>query len=142
MIASPFSPIPSVRLATALDDLIEFEKLPDCKVDMLRFHALDCGVCFACLGGASAIMRLDPSARPDRQKELVRAEVLPQELMKFEKSLDAFRIGFVSFAFSCMGLDRLVGFEFIRDITDYHKDREGFFRDMRKLVDDLKAAGF
>lgn len=142
MTNSPFSPIPSVRLATALDDLIAFEQLPYCHVDMYCFHENKGGVCFACLGGASSIMRLDPMARPATRLALECGGVSGYDLKQFEVSLDAFRVGHVSYAFQCMGLDKNDGFKFNRDITDYHKYREGFFRDMRKLVDDLKEAGF
>ena len=53
---------PSLALRHALDALDTFTATPNCKINMNVYHDYSADTCFACLGGAATIVRLDVPA--------------------------------------------------------------------------------
>jgi len=68
-----FQEKPSEAIRNALAALDTFKATPNCEVDLLEFHEVSAAtdiapeICFACLGGAAALVRLEipPSEWPD-----------------------------------------------------------------------------
>lgn len=134
---------PSERILFALDALEEAEKSPHFEIDMHRYHTIanDTGICFACLGGCASIKLLKGGFDTKFTNEDV-PDFKQSDVVRYEKSLNALRIGEVGLSFQIMNLDRGEGACYDRHITQYYNNPEQFKVDMLKLVNDLKEDGY
>ena len=151
---------PSTMLDHALKALTVFENTPGCEIDMETFHRGDPGLsnenpfCFACLGGAAALVRL--GVPQDQWWEVDYREFghyvhrgdpahLPHEenlLTAYENALDEARCGEVGDLFLFANLDPTPASQFSRDHVDFHIDPEIWREQMDQLVEDLRQAGY
>jgi len=153
--------LPSGRIRFALEALEEFERAPDCRVDMHSFGNIgprfrtDDGsasqgapTCFACLGGV-AMMKLYgvdfqcvlSSGFPFRDaRHTAFGEPIAQfdPLTHFEDSLESFRAGFLNWGIGIMGIEQSTELIFV-EAPDFREDREGFYSHMRKMADALES---
>jgi len=129
---------PSELIRLALADLALCAADPNYAIDMGQWHMPDHGVCQVCLAGAVMAKSLNAS----RAAELY-PEDFPENRQKI-KSLDDFRDGRVCSALAYLGHDLSNWGHGARDreITPYRTDPGAFMADMRKLADDLEAAGY
>lgn len=140
--------LPSVRIRESLKALDVFSKTEDCKVDMASFHEIKDEECFACLGGASALVRFeidrDMWQSITDQDDLCELVGDPNEdlVEDYEDSLDRAMSGDIDNMFDLMGLNHTLGYEFMRPMTPYHKDPAKWRAEMEVLVNDLAKAGY
>ena len=130
---------PSELIRLALADLALCAADPNYRIDMYEWHnPQDDGVCQVCLAGA--VMAKSLNAPP--AAELYSSD-FPENRKKI-KALDAFQEGLVCGALAYLGHDLSNWGHGARDreITRYRADAGAFMADMRKLADDLEAAGY
>lgn len=128
--------IPSELITLALNDLLKVEKRKGYKVDMSVWHEPDNKVCLVCLAGA--VLACEYGL--DKRVEVDWDEIGEEASLKAD-ALNCFRTGGIDFGFESLKLDQDLGQSFNRVITKYSDDRLGFYRDMRKLVRDLRKQG-
>lgn len=140
--------LPSGRIRFALEAMRRFEEQGG-HLDMIYFHAVKNGTCFACMGGAAALMYYDvPPERwhvvGDTDDFAYRFCIPYDEISNFECSLESARTGAIAGMFEEMGLDRYEGERFNRVpfIRRFDVDRKGFEADMIRLANDLEKAGY
>lgn len=139
---------PSQRIRLALVNLKAFSGRKHCAIDMNVFFSVRNGVCFACLGGASAIQRLmSRHANPFKFEE--RAHTILgndregwHKVERYEASLDQARGGEIDSMFKTMKLGSYKGYPYNREITDYNVDPAQFIHEMEQLADDLEQGGY
>ena len=129
---------PSELIRLALADLALCAADPNYRIDMGEWHKPEHGVCQVCLAGAVMAKSLNAS----RAVELYSND-FPENRRKIT-ALNDLRQGDVFRAFDEIDLDLSSWGHNApeRDITPYHKDPVGFMADMRRLADDLEAAGY
>jgi hypothetical protein len=132
--------VPSQLIRIALEDLEKAEKAEGIVIDMGTWHApwLRRQLCAVCLAGSVMRSRLGV---PDD------VEVYPwdEEVSVNENQLcaiNSLRTGSVSEAVDELRIDFPEAYAQDRGVTPYHRDRAAFFSEMRKLADDLEAAGY
>lgn len=143
---------PSERAQFALDALEEMEKSDLYRVDMGIYHNFTESICFACLGGAAAIKAIKGSFKErteiigQYQLRLILDVGVKSEVhffVDFEDSINSLRMGDVGDAFGLMGYSEMLGDRFNRVIADYmNVSPELFKKDFRKLIKDLREAGY
>ena len=155
-----FDEKPSVRIIEALKALKEFKSTKNCYVQMKTFHGITRedyygtgpgSECFACLGGASAMVRfgltLDQMLEIDSIKDLssllssnVNSEYSIYEYVEFyEQSLDSARLGRVQEMLTFMNVERPYDLKKDFEVVPYIYDEEQWEKDMLKIVDYLKS---
>jgi hypothetical protein len=139
--------VPSQRLRFAMEAAEELPvKYPNTQILMSTYHCVNNGKCFACLGGAAAIMLYKPEdiAGIDCWKALSEMTGVEQLVIAtFESSIDKARIGLVDEMFRRMELNEEAGYRFnciIRDNDNF--DSPLFKADMEQLIEELAAAGY
>jgi len=119
-------------LAVGLRDLRKQERTPGCKVEMGEWLSGDGRKCTACVAGS--VLRHEMRSPFSEWDEL---RLLPAWMA----ALDSLRVGRVASALDDLDRDREPGTPFWRIIPDYHTDRTGWWKAMRRLHADLKKAG-
>lgn len=99
----------------------------------LWLHTRDDGTCIACLAGSVLRYEFGFSDLPDAWNEAA--------FDRWSKALNCLRFGGVGGALGTLGRDPIPGYQLDRVVTQYRIDRDGFWRDMRRLWRDLKEAG-
>lgn len=121
-------------LAIGLRDLEKQERAPRSAVAMGVWFVRG-SVCKACLAGS--VMRFSCRTRVKCGREF--SEQHPQQ--RWVNALDDLRMGDVSCALMSLGRKRTQqAYSLDRIITYYEHNREAFWREMRQLQKDLKAA--
>lgn len=128
---------PSDLAELALRDMRKAIRSPLYHISMGQWHDPNetCAVC-----AAGSIMAFTLNARRECR---IRPEDFPKPTARKLNAIDDLRMGIVSDAF--VGLSRSFdkGEKFDRYIYPYReRDRKPFFRDMRRLIKDLRAAGY
>jgi len=130
-------------LALAARDLRAVEEDSAYRVDMSDWHFPDpyTGQCEVCMAGAV----LAVTVGVDPQEEFV-PDTMTLDLHKKMLAINSLRMGNVHKAsFTLRGTEtareaaRLADLD--RGMSDYHIDREAFFADVEKLIQDLRQAG-
>lgn len=119
-------------LAVGLRDLRKQETTRGCKVFMFDWLGGDSRRCTACVAGS--VLRHEMRSP---FSEWDKISYLPSWM----SALDSLRMGRVTWALDDLDRDREPGVPFCRIIPDYHEDRTGWWKAMRKLHADLKKAG-
>lgn len=116
-------------LSIAMVDLRKQERAKKSSVNMLDWLVLN-GECSACMAGS--VMRFSCDIK----------ETVVTASRKWAYAIDSLRRGTVSYAILNIGRSSLVCFHTLdRTVASYCHDRAAFWRDIRKLRDDLKKAG-
>ena len=137
--------LPSAMIQAALVDIRKAERSPRYKINMVSWHETN-SVCSVCLGGA--VMAFSLAAPRDRT---VYPDSYPASLWKKLHACDYFRKGDIEEGLESMGYltklikaipDVVVRWAFIhRDHAAYSNNPKLWYKQMRKLVRDLKAIG-
>lgn len=148
---------PSERIRFALQALVEFENYKngfETKVDMGQWHDIlpsnpnfrPKPVCIACLAGASTLVKFIPPKEwikiDSKMAVASKYKIDYYELVEYERSINAFRIGDIARAFKYMGLDFNQGYKFDRTITKFEHSPDLFKQDLSTLANDLEKAGY
>lgn len=133
---------PSALITLALKDLELCEKSKSYKINMgLWFRRLGKVTCSVCLAGAVMAKTLKikkPTICQESSPGNCRDRVHINSLL----SLNYFRTGYCSGAFTYLNLSEQEGVVFNRPITSYHDDSELFKEQIKELATDLKKAGY
>lgn len=121
----------STLLQIGLRDLRKQERAPKSEVDMATWLSRN-GKCSACLAGS--VMRWSMGISVRRGESL-----MPMPFDSALYALDELRFGYVSSAANYLGVDTRVEDNFF--IAEYRIDPKQWWRDMRRLLADLKKAG-
>lgn len=128
---------PSDLAELALRDMRKAIRSPRYHISMGEWHVPNetCAVC-----AAGSIMAFTLNARREDRLE---PHAFPAPTARKLNAIDDLRMGDVSEAFTTLGRSYAKGEKFDCDIAYYHeRDRKPFFRDMRRLIKDLRAAGY
>jgi len=129
------SDIPSELLTQALEDLKLCEQNPNVKINMNDWYERDNNICYVCLVGSIMYNNIDS---PHLYNSLSIYNFNEYDVKKF-KALEKFRTGYVKCGLDCLN-KRNYGVQ-DRDTTSYYINKNKFYKDMYRLVEDLKKVG-
>jgi len=124
---------PSELLELGISDMQKIKRRKGYDIDMGDWHAPSGGICHVCMAGAmmAGTLKADPLYyyQPSCMGENIDKLI----------ATDSFRSGYVRKGLVGMGIrDQSIP---DRIITEYEYDSKAFYRDMRKLIRDLKEEG-
>ncbi len=128
---------PSDLAELALRDMRKAIRSPRYHISMGEWHSPNatCAVC-----AAGSIMAFTLNAR---REDILEPHDFPEPTARKLNAIDDLRNGSVGDAFVALGRSYAKGEKFDCDIAYYYEhDRKPFFRDMRRLIRDLRAAGY
>jgi len=135
------SDIPSELLTQALNDLKLCENNPNVEIDMSTWCYSDGVTCYVCLAGATVYNNIEDNISlieryPNKQLFLSNIEDNIQEKLKL---LDDFKNGNVTKGLSRLNISNAHIED--REISPYLFNNDQFYKDMYRLVEDLKKVG-
>ena len=157
-----FNEKPSVRIKESIIALEEFEGFEDCFVDMTNFHKISVdtyfdkkpGSCFACLGGASAMIRfgLDNEEVLGIESRFSLLRLITNDrdaknynnyhqlICNYENSLDSARVGNIKGMLEHMNIKtRDLKLDF--HVTPYEDDIAKWKEEILEIADYLELEG-
>lgn len=126
---------PSALIRLALKDLEKCERSRKYKINMSVWHEPN-GKCSVCMAGAIMAQRLN--CDPGKELAPWQDGLFDADTRGKLDAVDWFRMGCVDMGLHGMGIDRIYPDQ---KVTDYHRDRSQFKRDMRKLASLLAKEG-
>lgn len=128
---------PSDLAELVLRDMRKAIRSPLYHIDMSVFHVPN-KTCAVCAAGSVMAFTLNG---PHDEHQL--PGNFPEPTKRKLYAIDHLRTGNMGAAFAIMDRSSLKGEQFTRVIANYDEhDRKPFFRDMRQLIKDLRAAGY
>jgi len=131
------SDIPSELLTQALEDLKLCEQNPKVKINMRYWFKRKDNICNVCLAGAVMYNNIDLNR--------LYLYLWPDDFGKSKnklRSLYWFGVGYIGKGLEI--LNKYPKYDKISDLVEiksYHEDKEQFYKDMYRLVNDLKEIG-
>ena len=128
---------PSDLAELALRDMRRAIRSPLYHINMALFHVPN-DTCAVCAAGSVMAFTLGVPHNEDRT-----AGSFPEHIHRKLYAIDNLRGGCIGDAFVELGWSWLKGTMFDRKIAAYYRTNDKpFFRDMRRLIKDLRAAGY
>ena len=128
---------PSDLAELALRDMRKAIRSPLYHIDMSVFHVPN-KTCAVCAAGSVMAFTLNGPHNEHRSPGN-----WPEHTSRKLYAIDHLRTGNMGTAFAMMDRPSPKGEQFTRVIADYDEDNsKPFFRDMRRLIKDLRAAGY
>jgi hypothetical protein len=132
---------PSELIRVAIADLEKCERSKKYTVDMGVWHTYHDKTCYVCLAGSVMAQTMGIDSHKSTTPGLLYRDEIPDLEVDKLQALNSLRLGEVGHALSLMDKKRPTGIKREYLMRSYITDRVGFKVDMRKLADDLEAAG-